>query len=573
MARTPLFSYLWRTFAKALFARKHGLSDPAEIDAAWEAAKLERRKVLQWSAGALAASTLPVAAAGCEDGPIVPEPQPEVVPEVVVAGAGTAGLHCAYRLHQAGVSVTVYEAADRVGGRMFTARDVLPEGIVSEFGGEFINSHHATIQALAQEFGLTLDDRFADEPAGFKRDVYFMEGAEVTMQTIVDQFIPVAAIMQQQVAKTEEDEAYFEELNSMTLQDWLDTYCPKPMYAALHDIIRVAYRGEYGGEPANQSALNLLYYIDHANPEDFAIFGASDERYHLHEGSDAIPTALAAGLEGKIQLGHKLVAARDGADGKIDLDFEQADGTIVTVTADHAVFAMSYKVLREVDLTGLTLSDEKRQIIQELGYGTNVKVLTVYSNRYWKSQHNASGSLVTDLKIQQTWDASIGQPGTSGVLTNFLGGQGGVDAGEGTAEEYFQGVLPDLEQVWAGAQTEYVKDSAMRMHWPSYEHTKSSYTCYAPGQWSFYGLEGTREGNVHFVGEHTSVDFQGFMEGAAESGALAAMAILDDLGVAATPLHAAIAEVKLTVPQPWYGPPIGKLRMPARRRLRRRRAG
>jgi monoamine oxidase len=68
------------------------------------------------------------------------------------------------------------------------------------------------------------------------------------------------------------------------------------------------------------------------------------------------------------------------------------------------------------------------------------------------------------------------------------------------------------------------------MHWPSYEFTEGSYTCYLPGQWSFWGHEGEREGNVHFCGEHTSADFQGWMEGGAETGAFAAKEVLDDLG-------------------------------------------
>lgn len=572
MARTPLLSHLGRAFAKALFARKHGLSEPAEIDAAWQARRLERRKILQWSAGVVAASTLP-GTAGCEDGPIVPEPpEPEI--QIVVVGAGMAGLHCAYRLLQAGANVTVHEAADRVGGRMFSARDIGPDNQLCELGGELIDTNHLTLHALAEELGLALDDRWADEPAGFKREINYIAGAEVPLSTIVEQYIPVAAVMQEQLAMTEEDDAYFEELDNTTLQDWLDTYCPKDTYLELHEILRVAYRGEYGAETTEQSCLNLLYFIDSENPEDFAIFGESDERWHTHEGNDSFPTKLREGFEGLggvIQVQSRLVAARDGADGKTDLDFQQADGSVVTVTADHVVFALPYTLLREVDLTGLTLSEEKRKIITELGYGTNAKVMTVYSSRVWRTDHNAGGAVTTDLAIQQTWESTIGQEGAAGILTNFLGGDGGLHSDEGTPEEYHQKVLPDLEQIWPGTEAAYVADSAVRMHWPTYELTKGSYTSYLPGQWSFYGLEGAREGNLHFIGEHTSLDFQGFMEGAAESGALAAMAIIDELGLTASPQHAAIVDAKLVVPQPWYGGPSGPIRLPERRRLRRER--
>jgi len=75
--------------------------------------------------------------------------------------------------------------------------------------------------------------------------------------------------------------------------------------------------------------------------------------------------------------------------------------------------------------------------------------------------------------------------------------------------------------------------AAVRFHWPTFEWTKGSYACYLPGQWTrFGGAEGERVGNLHFCGEHTSVDFQGYMEGAAESGERAAAEILADLGIA-----------------------------------------
>jgi len=60
------------------------------------------------------------------------------------------------------------------------------------------------------------------------------------------------------------------------------------------------------------------------------------------------------------------------------------------------------------------------------------------------------------------------------------------------------------------------------MHWPSVEHIRGSYACYLPGQASFTGLEGERAGNLHLCGEHTSVDFQGYMNGGAETGERAA---------------------------------------------------
>ena len=92
--------------------------------------------------------------------------------EVVVVGAGVAGLTCAYRLRQAGVAVRIFEAQERVGGRMFSLRNHFADNQVCELGGELIDTGHARIRALAAEIGLVLDDLSADPTAAFG-DIWF----------------------------------------------------------------------------------------------------------------------------------------------------------------------------------------------------------------------------------------------------------------------------------------------------------------------------------------------------------------------------------------------------------------
>jgi monoamine oxidase len=199
----------------------------------------------------------------------------------------------------------------------------------------------------------------------------------------------------------------------------------------------------------------------------------------------------------------------------------------------------------------LDVSDDKRLIISELGYGTNSKVMGAFNERVWRTQHDASGSVTSDAAFQQTWDTSIGQEGDHGILTNFLGGEAGQAVGGPEPEAHFQSVVAELENVFPGIQAAYVEGSARRMHWPTASYARGSYTCYRPGQWSFWQREGERAGNLHFCGEHTSPDFQGWMEGAAETGAFVAAEVLNDLGIAYPPGLAAILAGKL--PQPTWG--------------------
>ena len=541
MARTRLFGQLRRIVGRVLAERD---AATPRVDAG--RGQLTRR---QLSAGAiqLAAASALSACGGDDSGK---RPGTE---RVAVVGAGIAGLHCAYRLQQVGVDVTVYEASTRVGGRMFSVKDEAYDGQVIELGGELIDSNHATLFALAKEFDIKLDDRLADEK--IQPDLWFIEGKELDEAAVVEQFSAVAPAMADAVAAAddEEDDTAFNELDAMPLSDWLDENVPVADYPGLHALLTVAYRGEFGLETSEQSALNLLYLIDSETPDPFRIFGESDERYHAHEGSQIFPTSLADALEeGTVQLGTKLTRLTGGAERGFTLELTNAKTDSKSEASfDHVVLAMPYSVLRKVKLD-VPLSDLKKQIIAELGYGTNAKIMGSFEARTWREQYQMSGSVTTDWPLQQVWDTSIGQPGDRGILTNFLGGEAGVKVGEGDEQEYYESLLPDLELMFPGVSEQYVADSARRMHWPSYEFTLGSYTCYKPGQWAFYEHEGEREGNLHFCGEHTSVDFQGWMEGGAETGALVAAEILGDLGIDPSPELASLLETKTVVPQPAF---------------------
>lgn len=534
MARTRLFAQLRRIAAYAL-----GVSRPQRAEACPEAVLWTRRQ-LAWSVAPLtltAAGILP----GCGNDD---DQRGSGSQRVAVVGAGLSGLHCAYRLQQSGVNVSVLEAATRVGGRTFTARDDAYDHQIFELGGELIDSSHATMHALANELDITLDDRFEE---GIQPDVWFVNGEEIAEATIVAQFSAVAPVLADAMARADDeaDTTAFDELDATPLADWLEQNVPRAEYAELNVILTVAYRGEFGLETDQQSALNLVYLIGSDEPDPFRIFGESDERYHARQGSDAFATRLAERLaDGVLSLNRKLTRL-SGDDGQgFTLDVVDGEtGRKSELHFDHVVLALPYSVLRNVRIEA-PLSDLKRQIIDELGYGTNAKVMGQYDSRVWREQHQKSGSLTCDLPLQQTWDSSLGQPGDRGILTNFLGGRAGVDVGEGDAEDYYTGLLADLERVFPGVAAAYRSGSARRMHWPSYEFSQGSYTCYKPGQWQFWGQEGEREGNLHFCGEHTSTDFQGWMEGAAESGARVAAEVLADLGLAPSPELESLLESK-----------------------------
>lgn len=531
MPRSPLFSRLRRVLGR---------------DAARPAtgASLDRRQFHALVLGALGATA--TGAAGCGSPADV---------SVAVIGGGIAGLHCAHRLNLAGVDVTVYEASDRVGGRMWTSRGQFDDDQVFEIGGELIDTNHLTMWALADELGLELDDRWADLTDDDPLEQYEVDGVLVSDEVIVTQYAQVApAIAAAFDAAEEGSDDEFDALDNTSMRDFLDEHVGRTARPELYAILESAYRGEYGLEIDQQSCLNLVYLIDFETPDPFRIFGDSDERYHTHLGNDAYTDGLAAKIgAGRIALRHALTAV-SGSDKKgYTLTFSVPDGEgEVTITADRVVFALPFTKLRQVNLRNTPLSDDKRALIEGLDYGTNTKVMGGFTSAVWRVDYGQTGSLTTDARVQQTWDTSVGQAGESAILTNFLGGKTGLDAGAGTADAWFVSVLPDLERVWPGAQAAYIAGSAQRMHWPTYTWALGSYTCYSPGQWAWWAFEGEREGNLHFCGEHCSLDFQGWMEGAAETGGLVAAEILADLGISLDAAGLRAVGPKMLVPQSTY---------------------
>ncbi|MCC6620962.1 MAG: FAD-dependent oxidoreductase [Deltaproteobacteria bacterium] len=452
---------------------------------------------------------------------------------VVIVGAGMAGLHCAYRLKLAGVDAQVVEAASRVGGRMWTKRDGFADGQLCEIGGELIDTPHTIMQSLADELDIALDDLKTTAPVGETAETFYFNGKLVTHEELIAEWAPLAPKLKAAVDLAESDDDEFARLDQLSIPDFLVEAGAGPL---IKEILEVAFTEEYGLEASVQPILNLLYLIDAETVDELVVFGESDERFHTHTGNETFIEKLAAELTGQIRTHAALTRVAPEGEG-YRLTFERqegatdgAAGSTFELTAAHVVLTIPFTLLREVDLSALDLPAAKTALIQELGYGTNAKLMMQFDERVWQTEHNASGAIFSDNGIQTSWDTSRGQSGAHGIITNFVGGNIGVAMGEGTAEERAQAILPAFDAVFPGMKDAYVTGSAVRMQWPTHPWTKGSYACYLLGQWASYGTEGTRVGGLHFAGEHTSLTWQGYMEGAAESGVFAAIEVLEALG-------------------------------------------
>jgi monoamine oxidase len=520
MARTPLAHLLQRA-ARIARASQHTAQPLDELlDAAREhRVDITRRRLLQGTGAALVLT-------GCRTMPSPMQPKGE---EVAIVGAGIAGLTAAWRLRQHGVRVRVYEAQNRVGGRMFSLPNHFPDGQVVELGGELIDTGHVRLRALAAELGLPLDDLLEGDTG---RDTWYFDGRAIGEEEIVRAFVPVAAAIERDLAAAGDGDydyrdanPVFRELDSISIAQWFDR---NGVSGWLRKLLDVAYTTEMGLECGEQSALNFLTFIG-TDADAFRVFGESDERSHVRGGNDLVPKALAARMDDAIETGCALEAVRGDGDG-FALAFRKGASTR-EVRARQVILALPFTLLRQVRI-GVDMPEAKRRAISELGYGTNAKLMIGFDRRPWRD-HDANGAAMSDLAFQTTWETSRKQPGNAGILTNFTGGRHGVELGEGSAAEQAARAVSDLERVFPGVAAARAGAREVRMHWPTHPWTRGSYACFHPGQWSaLRGAIGESVGGLHFAGEHCALETQGFMEGGCESGEIAASAVAARLGLA-----------------------------------------
>ena len=520
MSRTPLFTALRQAVSLALLCEEHQVSTSEGVERAAEA-QWNRRRFLRMTAGAVVGTTLSVST--------LPQPvSAGSTPRIIIVGAGAAGLTCAYRLQHARVPTQVIEAGKRVGGRMYSLRDTFPDGQIAELGGEFIDTRHRALRRLGQELELSLVDLILAD--GEREPVLFFANRRVLLAEVVAAFRPVARHIRKDIAPlrgaipTYRQPHYGKALDHLSIAEWLDT---RDVTGILRSLLETTYVGEFGLEAGEQSVLNFLLMVG-TQPGSFDLLGESDERFHIVEGNDSVPTRLAERLVRPVTFETCLEAIRRKVNGVYVLTVNQS-GTVRDLEADKVVITIPFSILRQIDLTGVELPEVKRLAIATLGYGTHTKLVTGFTRRVWHDT-NGNGSSVSDLPYQSSWEMSRGQPGTHGLLTNFVGGSRGVTLGEGTPEERATEFVEQLDHVFPGAEDAHTK-LTVRFSWPKARSFLGSYACYKPGQYTtIAGAEGEAVDGLHFAGEHTSLAFQGFMNGAVESGERTAREILVSLG-------------------------------------------
>jgi monoamine oxidase len=521
MSRTPLAQKLQELFSVASEAAIRDVP----VEQVEHERRLSRREFLKLGLATAGAVALR---------PFAPPVNAATAPRIVIVGAGLAGLTCAYRLKQAGHTADVYEASDRVGGRCWTIRGAFNDGQIAEHGGELIDQGHTATRQLAQELGLNLDNLLQAEKNGAE-PFYYFDGMAYSYTQATNDLKGIWQKIHSDVSAASYPTLYNNftqrgfELDHLSIVDWINESVPGGLNAKLGQLLDVAYNIEYGAESSVQSSLNLLYLLGYSGQGQLRIFGPSNEKYHVRGGNDQIPERMAQALPGQIKLNQALIAIKQNTNGTFTLTFKSGKKT-QTVTADKVVLALPFSILRSsVDYSKAGFSALKKTAIAEMGMGTNSKLHLQFTNRHWETL-GCNGETFADTGYQNTWDVTRAQPGASGILVDYTGGNVGASFNTGTPSSRASQFLNQIEPVLPGLTAKW-NGKATLDYWTGYPWTKGSYSYWKVGQYTkFAGIERERQGNCFFAGEHTSIDFQGYLNGAVETGQQAADDVLADLG-------------------------------------------
>lgn len=420
---------------------------------------------------------------------------------VAVAGAGLAGLAAAWALERRGADVRVFEARERVGGRVLTVRN-LPGSAHAEAGGDLIEKDDCrAIRALAEAMGLSLTRVL---PGSFRyytgspgRRGRMRDGSEMfdvlrrRLRPEIDAFTRAGQSLTSGVARA---------LAARTALEWArSARGPREAVAATE-----ALRGFFLADPSEYSLLMLVQQLSEEGDP------ASTTFYRIAGGNGRLPEALAAALSHPPELGARLraVDARRG----VTLTF---DGRARDAFAcDAAVVAVPATLAREIAFRP-RLPEAQQRVIATLPYGRATKALVSFDRRFWRRRGRAFGSR---MPSGAAWES--GTKGNAGTLALLAGGEASGRlkdlVAKGSPHDWTRALA------WLDPGAARMLDAAA-VSWEDDPYARGAYAFHSPAvDPALLPLLAAPAGRVAFAGEHTSAGSQGYMEGAVMSGLRAA---------------------------------------------------
>jgi monoamine oxidase len=451
--------------------------------------------------------------------------------DVVVIGAGLAGIAAALEVERAGASVLLLEARDRVGGRLESVE--IEEGKWVDVGGQWIGPTQNRIAALARAFGA---ETFPTYTGG--ENVLELDGKLMRYTGTIPRLAPPvladvgqAMVRLDRMARKVPLEAPWTatralQWDSQTAWSWMRHNMATRTGRSL---LEIAVKAVWAAMPADVSLLHLLFYIHSGGKLDLLLDtegGAQQDRF-VH-GAQTLAVAAAAGLADRLMLRSPVRRIAYTADAVT----AGADG--VTVHARRAIVALPPTLAGRIAYDP-PLPGYRDQLTQRFPMGTVIKCLAIYDEPFWRldglsgSATSAAGPLTIAFDNSPT-------DGSPGILVGFLEGRPARELGRRSEEERRDAVLANLVRIFGSEAARPVR--YLERNWAEEEWSRGCYVGYTPpGVLTSYG-PALREpiGPLHWAGTETATVWNGYMDGAIQSGERAAREALAALRLAAEPV-------------------------------------
>lgn len=430
----------------------------------------------------------------------------------VVIGAGLSGLAAAYKLKNAGWKVTVLEGRDRIGGRVFSHRDQ-PSGLVCELGAEWVGESHERIKALCRDFSIALQKHQFEDHLLRDGRVYrpgqwgFSTEAKAAFDKLIAGYEKLTPAQKIRIDKN----------------DWWN-YLKKlgftPDDLRLRDLMDST---DFGESIRHVSAFAALAEYAESSPKN-------EMDYKMTGGNSRLAEEFAKRIGAEnIRLSSVVRSIRQSTRGPVTVDGYYISPRIghaeslpspMTLTADAVICTAPIHSLLKIKFDP-PLPAQQQTAAEQLVYSRICKNSVVYSDRFWKDENF---SMVSDTTSHFYFHSTQSQPGKEGILTAYAVGEKADVLASQSDERRMSIVAGDISPLDSNAPTKARR--IISYAWQRDPFTDGAYALYKPGQW--FGLRpilARPHGKVLFAGEHIA-DWQGFMEGAIETGEAAATSLI-----------------------------------------------
>ena len=459
--------------------------------------------------------------------------------DVVVIGAGFAGLTAARELVAKGKRVVVLEARDRVGGRVWNHE--LGNGVWSERGGTFVGPTQDHLLALAKAYGVNTFDVY--DPDGSNNVYYNPSGQRYEWSdtgptgtapndpTLLADLANIVMNLDQ-MATTVPVDAPWQAPNAATWDaQTLETYIrANQVNPDFIKLANMATRPIFGAEAKELSLLFTLFYIASSGNEttpgtferNFNTRGGAQQS-RFEGGSFVIVKKMAADLRGRIVL-RAPVRRIEQHNGGVTVTSDR-----ITVSAKQVIVAVPPALAGRIEYAPL-LPFQRDQLTQRFGMGALTKVACVYDKPFWRDKGFNGTGLDANGLVSATFDDSpSGDKPAKGIVFGFVGGDKCREFALLSKSDRRGRVLEEFAKFWgdeAKSPQAYFETTWATEHWTR----GCPVGIPATGALLAYGDRlRAPVGRIHWAGTETSNYWNGYMDGAVRSGERAAAEVLDEL--------------------------------------------